>query len=124
MKSLKILAVDDDQDFLEELKETLSLSGYDVDILSKSEFILEKINEYKPNVLLLDLKMTPKSGFQIADEVRNHPQYHDLNIIAMTGLFKEKEHQTLTHMCGINSLITKPLTPLHLIAHIERILDE
>lgn len=121
MKKIKILAIDDDPEFLEELKETLWLSGYEVGVLSENEGVLEKINAFKPNVLLLDLKMNPKSGFQIADEVRHAPQGHDLNIIAITGNFKEKEHQTLTQMCGINALVTKPLNPLTLIAHIERI---
>ncbi|MGE0267095.1 MAG: response regulator [Candidatus Omnitrophota bacterium] len=123
MNHLKILAVDDDQDFLEELKDTLCLSGYDVDIESENEKILNKMDEYKPDILLLDLKMTPKSGFQIADELRNYPQWNDVKIIGMTGIFNEREHQTFTHLCGINSLITKPVTPLQLIAHIEQILN-
>lgn len=121
MDQIKILAVDDDEEFLEELKGLLSLSGYDVTTLSKNDQILDTIDRVKPDILVLDLKMTPKSGFQIASEIRYNAHWKNMDIIAISGNFKEKEHQTMTHLCGINHFLTKPIHPLNLIAHIERI---
>ena len=113
------MAVDDNKEFLEELQETLKLSGYKVCTSSDTQGIIEKINDYKPSILLLDLKMAPKSGFQIADEIRHFSKCQNLNIIAMSGYLKDTEYQTLMRMCGIKSFLRKPIYPLNLIAQIE-----
>ena len=115
----KLLIVDDDKEFLEEVKEMLTLSGYDIDVAADGFSALDKARKNKPDVILVDLKMSPKSGFQIADELRNAPELSNSAIIAITGFFTEKEHMMLMNMCGIKKVILKPLRPLNLIATIE-----
>ncbi len=115
----KIMIVDDDKEFLEEVEELLTLSDYEVTVISDSMKALDMIPKLKPAVVLLDLKMAPKSGFQLADELKNSLGLKETIIIAMTGFFTEKEHAVLMKMCGIQTCILKPIKPLDLIARIE-----
>ena len=126
MSRVRILAIDDDEAFLEELKETLSLSGYDITVFSKAEDALVKINELNPQVLLLDLKMYPKSGFQIAEEIQHFSGWSHFKgwkkmiVISMSGYFKEQKHQEIARDYGVRSFLTKPIHPTALIELIER----
>ena len=124
VKNVRILVVDDDKEFLEEVKEMLALSGYDVRVVCDGDATLEEVLAFKPSIIFLDLKMSPKSGFQIADELINILQIKGLRIIAMTGFFTAKEHAVIMKMCGVKKCILKPINPLDLIANIEFGLEE
>ena len=88
----RIMIIDDNVELLEELENLLSMGGYEVTALSDGTKIFDIAIKDKPDLILLDLKMSPKSGFQIADEVRNSLFLKDVPVVAMTGFFTEKEH--------------------------------
>ena len=117
--NVKILIIDDDKEFLEEIQELLTLTGYQIHVSSDGENALSLVRTLKPDIIFLDLKMSPKSGFQVADELRNALGMKDTAVIAMTGFFTEKEHTLLMKMCGIRTCIIKPVKPLDLISKIE-----
>ena len=122
-KIRKILIVDDDEIFLREIQEALSAGGYDVIAFTDGESALRQSAEIKPDVIVLDLKMPEKSGFQLADEFRHMPDTAVTPIIAMTGYYTEEEHRFLIRICGLENLLTKPLDPSDLISRIETVLN-
>ena len=115
----RILVVDDNIELLEELYEMLSDSGYEVKTVSDSEGAFNLALVLKPQIVLMDLKMQPLTGFQVASEIRNSYALKDVPIIAMTGFFTEKEHILMMKLCGIKSFMLKPVDPRNLIAKIE-----
>jgi DNA-binding response OmpR family regulator len=114
-----VMIVDDNVELLEELENLLKLGGYDVIAISDGTKVFEEALKIKPDLILLDLKMSPKTGFQIADEARNSMLLKDVPVIAMTGFFTEKQHQLMMKLCGIKTSILKPFRPLNLITKIE-----
>lgn len=114
-----IMIVDDNVELLEELENLLKLAGYDVMALSDGTKVFETAVKNKPDLILLDLKMSPKSGFQIADEAKNSPLLKGTPVIAMTGFFTEKQHFLMMKLCGIKTSILKPFRPLNLFTKIE-----
>lgn len=121
MKKPKILIIDDDEEFLSELKEMLELSGYEMTAISDSTRTTEITAVGSVDVILLDLKMPGKSGFELAYELSRFPGFQDVPILAMTGLYKE-EYEPLFVTCGIKKCLKKPLHPLSVIAEIEAVL--
>jgi DNA-binding response OmpR family regulator len=115
----KILIIDDNEELLEELKGMLVNSGYAVETLSDSKNALSVAQSMMPALILVDLKMNPKTGFQVADELRHAFYLKDIPIIAMTGFFTEKEHILMMKLCGIKSFILKPFRPSGLLAKVE-----
>lgn len=118
----KIMIVDDNKEFLEELKETLVLSGYDVIDIDNALLTLDAAIKTKPDVIMLDLKMPEKSGFQVAYEVKHLLELTHIPIIAMTGFFHDEQIPFLD-IYGIKKCIKKPFNPLDAIAQIEAVLD-
>lgn len=122
MSGEKIMVVDDNKEFLEELKEILVLSGYDVVAIDDAESVLDAAVNTRPNVILLDLKMPKKNGFQIAQEFKNSSDLMHIPIIAMSGYFTRAEHEALMEVCRIKTCLKKPFNPLDVIACIESVL--
>jgi len=119
----KIMVVDDDKEFLEELGEMLELSGYDLVAANDAGSAIEVAKEAKPVVILLDLKMPKKSGFQLASELKYFAELERIPIIAMSAFYKD-DYKPLLNICGIRKCLTKPFRPLDVIAEIEEALAE
>ncbi|HOW43398.1 MAG TPA: response regulator [Candidatus Omnitrophota bacterium] len=124
MSKGKVIIVDDDKEFLEELKETLMLSGYEVFETAQADLVQHQANFIKPDVILLDLKMNDMNGFEVADELRQFTATMGIPIIAMTGFFREDEHVPLLNICGIQKCLKKPFNPLDVIVAIEGVLKK
>lgn len=123
MENKRVMIVDDDKEFLEELNETLALSGYDMVAVNDAVSALEVANKTKPDIIILDLKMPGQSGFQVADELKRLSGLSHIPVIAMTAFFKE-ESSLLMNMHGIKKCLKKPFNPLDIIAEIEKTLAE
>ena len=120
----KILLVDDDKEFLEELKEMLALSGYKVMGVADSVAAVNAARVTKQDAILLDLRMQAMSGFEVADKLKSFPETSRIPVIAMTGFYTLKEHAWLMNFCGIKKCIKKPFNPLDMIAEIEQAIKE
>ena len=114
-----IMIVDDNVELLEELENLLTLGSYDVIAINDGNLVLDAAIKNKPDLVLLDLRMSPKSGFQVADEIKHCSYLKNIPVVAMTGFFTEKQHLLMMKLCGINTAILKPFRPLNLITKIE-----
>lgn len=119
MAKKKVMIIDDDRELLDELQEMLTLNGYTTASFTDGISALDQLEDVKPDVILLDLKLTGKSGFQVADEIKRIHTSRSIPIIAMTGFYTEKQHLLLMNICGIKTCLTKPLNPSDVIARIE-----
>lgn len=124
MAGKKIMIIDDDKEFLEELQETLSLSGYYTIAINDSTTAVDTAYSMKPDIILLDLKMDGMSGFQVAEGLKKFPSTSQIPIIAMTGVFNKKNHFSLMDLCGMQMCLEKPFNPLDAIILIEEVFRE
>jgi DNA-binding response OmpR family regulator len=115
------MIIDDDREFLDELRETLSLAGYEMISVNDANAAAATALKTKPDVILIDLKMPGKSGFQVADEVTRLSGLQDVPIIAMSGYFKD-EYSPFMNVRGIRKCLKKPFNPLDVIVEIEAVL--
>ena len=123
MKNKKIMIIEDDKEFLDELKDMLESSGYDLVGIDDPAAAIEVANEIKPSVILLDLKMPKINGFQLANELRYFSELTGVPIIAMSAYYKDG-YDPLLDICGIKRCLTKPFQPLDVIAEIEEAMAE
>ena len=121
MANNRIMIVDDDKEFLDELGQLLEMSGYELIAVEDADLAVGVASKIRPAAILLDLKMPKKSGFQLADEIRHLSEFAETPIIAMSAFYKE-DYQGLLDMCGIKRCLSKPFQPLDVIAEIEEAL--
>jgi DNA-binding response OmpR family regulator len=117
----RVVIIDDDRELLDELKEALSGDVYEVVTLQDPQAAIESVRSMKPHLIVVDLKMPKKTGFQLASELRGFSEVAGVPIVGMTGVFIEAEHHLLMNMCGIRHCLKKPFSPQEAMAEIERI---
>lgn len=117
----RIMIVDDDAELLEELKESLLLSDYEVVAVNNSVEALDTAIRTRPDLILLDIKMPDESGLQVACKLKYFSAFKNTPILAMTAYPKEKYMHHLKEY-GIQDCIKKPFTDLDVISKIEEFL--
>ena len=85
----KILLVDDEQYIRQLYQEELSEEGHVVFTLASGHGILRKIDNIRPEVVILDIKLVDYDGLELLQEIRN--QYHDLPVVLCTAYDTYKE---------------------------------
>ena len=84
-KTLRLLVVDDDSDQAMSLSILLQNCGYDSHICLDAQDCLATVERLKPDVVLLDLGMPGKSGYEIADEIKRREDLRHIRLLALTG---------------------------------------
>ena len=124
MPQKRIMIVDDDKEFLEELRETLELSGYEVKAVNEATEAFPAATKIKPDLIVLDLKMSGMTGFEVVNKLKNYNNTMEIPIIAMSGFFTAEEDDTLLSFFQIFNYLHKPFNPLDIITKIEAVLKE
>ena len=120
MGKIKVLIIDDDEALAQELAEVMRESGYDTGTVSDASSAIKTADEKRPDVILLDLKMPGKSGFQVADDLKHFSTTSDIPIIAMTGYYKERQHKSFMLSLGIVDCVVKPFDPREIVEKIRK----
>ncbi len=98
----KILIVDDDRDFAEILKTKLERAGLAVETASNGAEGLEKVKKSPPDLLILDVMMPEKNGFEVCKELKSNPQFEELPIIMLTAVADHIGETTYTQYDAMN----------------------
>jgi two-component system response regulator (stage 0 sporulation protein F) len=85
----KILIVDDEEHIRYLYSEELSDSGYDVITAESGLLLMEKIEEEKPDLVVLDIKMVDYNGLDLLQDIRN--KFYDLPVVLCTAYDTFKE---------------------------------
>ena len=110
MKKLSIVAVDDEVDFIDMLKDYFQLRGYEIEVASKATRGMGLINAKKPDVVILDLKMPGISGDEILNFLKTeHPKTRVIFVSAFDDAGKTKARML---NAGASAYLDKPLNSL------------
>jgi two-component system alkaline phosphatase synthesis response regulator PhoP len=108
-----ILVVDDDTDLVEALSMKLESENFSVAKAYDGIEGFEKIKEQRPALVILDVMMPRKDGFQLCDELKNDDTYKDIPVILLTAVADAVNSTNYTHMGGKTTLaddyIPKPI---------------
>ncbi|MBC7469595.1 MAG: response regulator [Ramlibacter sp.] len=103
----RILVVDDLVVSAETLMTLLEMEGFDVRIASEGETALRIAQEFKPDVVLLDIGLPGMNGFEVANRLRDMPYCREALLIALTG-YGEAESRSRSGQAGFDFHMVKP----------------
>jgi DNA-binding response OmpR family regulator len=118
-KMPKILVVDDEQNMRTGLKDNLEFEGYDVETANDGEQGLKKILENSYNLIILDVMMPKKSGFDVCKEVRKAGIITPVILLTAKG---EEIDKVVGLEIGADDYVTKPFSLRELLARVKAIL--
>jgi len=104
----RVLIVDDNQDSTESLSRLLRGQGHDVRTAFDGASALTVADEYRPDLVLLDLGMPVISGFEVASRLRAKPDFNDVILIAVSG-FGQEENLKRSREAGFDDYAVKPI---------------
>jgi DNA-binding response OmpR family regulator len=108
-----VLVVDDDPDLVEAISMKLESKKYRVSKAYDGIEAWDKIKEERPDLIILDVMMPRKNGYELCDEIKNDPEYKDISVILLTAVGAAVSSTSYTHYDGMNTLaddyIPKPI---------------
>lgn len=104
-KSLRILIVDDHQDFRDVMSMLLQLEGHTVQTVTSGRSAMPLLDTLQPDVVLLDLGLPQVSGFDVAAQIRERGSAPML--IAVSGFAREEDRQKAMDV-GFDAFLPKP----------------
>ncbi|MEE1945432.1 response regulator [Pedobacter sp. KR3-3] len=117
----KILVVDDDDDVLDTIAVILEIGGYDVEPLNDAEIVFERIAEFEPDLILLDVVLGKIDGRIICSQLKSHEDTTHIPILMMSGLYDLREIQDME--CAPNDFMAKPFKMDVLLSKIEKLVN-
>ncbi|MEO6188548.1 MAG: response regulator transcription factor [Ginsengibacter sp.] len=117
IKPRKVLIADDEPDILEIVSFNLQLEGYETITAKNGNEALELAKIHKPDLIILDVMMPGKTGFEVCKILRTLPAFQDTIIIFLTAL-----NDDTTEIKGLETggddYITKPISPKVLMSRV------
>ena len=117
----KILIVDDEPNIVMSLEFLLKKEGFVIDTAGDGDAALEKVRSFSPDLVLLDVMMPKKSGFEVCEVLRSDSALNHIRIIMLTAKGRETE-QAKGLALGANAYMLKPFSTKDLVAKIRELL--
>ena len=116
----KLLIVDDSADLLETMKYVLERKDYIVRTLINADNIYREINEFQPDLLILDIRVAGEDGREICKELKKSPQNNELPVLMFSASPKLLEDY---ESCYADDFMEKPFQLTDLVEKIKLVLS-
>jgi DNA-binding response OmpR family regulator len=130
-KQTKILVIDDDPDIQASVKRVLESKSYQVISALDGDEGLRKVVDERPDLIVLDVIMPGKTGFEVCRELKTDPRYHFFSEIPVLLLTvypddREKAHLSMREgmMMEAEEYLHKPFEPKELLNRVEELLKQ
>ncbi len=117
----KVLIVDDEPNIVAALDYLLRRSGYEVQAAPDGEAALRLVQAEAPDLVLLDLMMPEKSGYDVCQRIRAHPEWSKIRIVILSAKGREADVSKGLSL-GADAYITKPFSNAELVERIGALL--
>ena len=122
-----VLVVDDDPDLVESVSMKLESENFNVAKAYDGVEALDKIKEERPDLIILDVMMPRKNGYELCDELKKSDEYKDIIIVLLTAVADAVTSTSFTHMDGKTTMaddfIPKPIELDKLMEMVQENLD-
>ena len=118
----KILVVDDEEKITELIQWILEEENFQVITAKSGKEALDKMRNYAPDLIILDIMMPEMDGWQVCREIRKDPVYKRLPIIIVT-IKTSNEDQIKGLNIGADAYLPKPFNPHELIERTKLLLN-
>ena len=120
--SRSVLVVDDEPNIVLSLEFIMKQAGFEVRVARDGDEALGAIEASPPDLVLLDVMMPKRDGYDVCQTIRANPAWKAIHIIMLTAKGRDIEREKGMAL-GADDYITKPFSTREVIARVERFLD-
>ncbi len=110
----RVLVIEDEQNIIEAISFILSRDGWDVKTHSNGHDAIEVVRARAPDLLILDVMLPGKSGFEVLAEIRADADHAQTPVLMLTARGQDKDKE-LAARAGANQYMTKPFSNAELL---------
>jgi len=110
-RQLRVLICDDEKDFALTTAELLRGEGHDTKTCYRGDEVIRHVEEYDPDVVILDIRLPGKSGWEAASEIRRRFGPRRPLLIGVSGEYTKASDQMLSKINGFDYYLIKPADP-------------
>jgi DNA-binding response OmpR family regulator len=118
----KVLIADDEPNIVLSLEFLMEREGYDIRVAKNGDEALAQVAEFVPDLVLLDVMLPRRDGFEVCQQIRANPNWQGVKIVMLTA--KGRDTEMLKGLAlGADAYITKPFATKELVARVKQLLD-
>ena len=118
-----VLVVDDEPNIILSLEFLIEQAGYEARVARDGEAALKAIEDHKPDLVLLDVMLPKRDGFDVCEKIRANPEWSDIRIVMLTAKGRDSEREKGLAL-GADAYITKPFSTRDAMDQIRQFLDD
>ncbi|HET9762013.1 MAG TPA: response regulator [Casimicrobiaceae bacterium] len=121
--SRRVLVADDEPSIVTAVEFLLRREGYEVEIARDGREALELIEASPPDLVVLDVMMPQKSGYEICRSIRGRDDWRHIKVIMLSAKGRDAE-VTKGMALGADAYVTKPFSTRDLVARVNTLLED
>src|SRR5579862_7560447 len=118
----RILLADDSITIQKVVELTFSDGDYEVTAVNNGTKAIQKLSEMRPDIILSDIIMPEKNGYEVCEHVKSHPEFRNIPVILLTGTFEPFDPDR-ADKAGCDAVVTKPFESQSLIHKVEELIE-
>jgi CheY-like chemotaxis protein len=118
--SKRILILDDNQDILDIVHETLSYEKFDVKSTSSGEEVMPMVESFFPDLVILDYRVAGINGGELCKQIKCHPKFKDIPVIIFSAYIN---HDDELFGYGCDAIINKPFDLTELVEKVNGLIS-
>lgn len=118
-----ILVVEDEPNIVLSLQFLMKKAGFEVRVANDGEEALSLVQDRAPDLILLDVMIPKRDGFDVCQTIRANPDWKDVYIILLTAKGREVDREKGIAL-GANDYVTKPFSTRDLTEKVKQILSD
>ena len=119
--SKRILVVDDEPNIVLSLEFLMTQAGYEVSTAADGEAALESIEAVPPDVVLLDVNIPKRNGYEVCETIRANPLWDGVRVVMITAKGRDVEREKGLAL-GADDYIVKPFSTHEVVAKVAEVL--
>jgi CheY-like chemotaxis protein len=119
----KILLADDSITIQKVVELTFSDGDYEVTAVNNGAKAVQKLAEMRPDIILSDIIMPEKNGYEVCEYVKSHPDFRNIPVVLLTGTFEPFDPDR-AEKAGCDAVVTKPFESQSLIHKVEELIAQ
>ncbi|PIR43624.1 hypothetical protein COV24_01700 [candidate division WWE3 bacterium CG10_big_fil_rev_8_21_14_0_10_32_10] len=116
----KVLIVEDDTSIANLYKTELDLRGHKVQVMDNGTGVIEKIVEFSPDLILLDIQLPDKDGLTILKEIKADPKAKDVKVIVVSNYSDDKNVEAALDLGALDFIPKFRVVPEELGEKVEK----
>lgn len=121
--AIDVLIAEDEPSILDSLDFILRRAGWNIESVTDGDAVLERVRFNRPRVLVLDVMLPKRSGFDVLKQLRSDASTRDLPVLILTAKGQQQDRRIAEDL-GADAFVTKPYANADVVGVVRQLLGE